>query len=281
MSGLTNMKVRHPQVENFPSHNGPDYKTAISEGRFDGYNLINKFAYCNDVDVGPFRVLSNNMDIVHWITDERQMKVVAANAADCITGTGVRAVLIEYLNEACELKTEYLELEADQSTNTVATDIFRVESLTAVKYGSSGSLNGATGAITLENLAGTETYSEIAQYKTHSEVCIHWIRPNYRSVFSEVEIESVTEAAGVYVGIFGTFDYSAYGGDTNVSVQCCGVGASWGNIAVIAIDPHFGLFNASDEIQAVYFAAKSKSETSNLQASASFVLYEFENKHEA
>ena len=60
-------------------------------------------------------------------------------------------------------------------------------------------------------------------------------------------------------------------------VQACGVGVSWGNIAVIAIDPHFGLYNYSDEIQAVFFAAKSKSASSNLQASASFVLYEFEN----
>ena len=281
MVKLTNMKTKHPIVEVFPSHNGPDYKTAISEGRFEGYSLINKFAYCTDIDTGPFRVLSNNMDIVHWIDSERQMKVVATNAADCISGTGVRAVLIEYLNEACELKTEYLELEADQSTNTVATDIFRVENVTAVKYGSGGSMNGAAGTITLENLAGTETYSQINQYKTHSESCIHWIRPNYRSVFSEVKIESAAEETGAYVGIFGTFDYSACGGDSNVSVQCCGVGISWGNVAVVAIDPHFGLFNYSDEIQAVYFAAKSKSATSNLQASGSFVLYEFENDFEA
>ena len=274
---MTDMKDKHPIVEMFPSHNGPDYKTAISEGRFEGYSIINKFAYCTDVDVGPFRVLSNNMDMVYWIASERQMKVVAANAADCITGTGVRAVVIEYLNEACELKSEYLELEADQSTNTVATDIFRVESMTAVKYGSGGTLNGATGVITLENLAGTETYAQLAQYKTHSESCLHWIRPGYRSIFSEVKIESATEAAGVYVGIFGTFDYSGYGGDTVVAVQCCGVGVSWGNIAVIAIDPHFGLYNYSDEIQAAFFAAKSKSASSNLQASGSFVLYEFEN----
>lgn len=276
---LRDMKEKHPIVEMFPSVHGPDYKTAISEGRFEGYSLINKFGYCNDVDVGPFRVLANNMDIVHWIASERQMKVECTSAADCITGTGVRAVLIEYLNEAAELKTEYLELEVDQSTETVATDIYRVENMTPIKYGSGTSVNGAVGTITLENLTGTEVYSQISQNGTHSESLIHWVRPNYRSIFSEVKIESTEPSKGVYIGIFGTFDYSGYGGDTNVAVQCCGIGISQGNVAVVAIDPHFGVFNYSNEIQALYFAGKSVTAVSNLEASGSFVLYEFENDH--
>lgn len=279
MAKLLDMKQKHPLVTFFPSEGGPDYRAAISEGRFENYTLINKFAYCDDVDPGPFVVLSNNDNIVHWIESERQMKIVATNAEDCITGDGVRAILLEYLNSSAELKTEVIELEADLSTNTVATDIYRVENMTAIKYGAGGSPGGAYGIITLENLSGTEVYSQISQHGTHSESCLHWIRPNYRSIFSEVKIESTEASKGVYVGIFGTFDYSAYGGDTHVSVQCCGIGVSQGNVAIVSISPHFGLYNSSDEIQAVYFGARSVGTLPNLQASGSFVLYEFENKH--
>ena len=188
----------------------------------------------------------------------------------------MQKIAIEYLNEAAELKTEVVSLEADQATNTIATDIYRVENMYGVQYGSTSThgSSGAAGIITLTNLGNTETYSQISQYATHSESLIHWIRPGYRVVFSEVKIQSINQGSGANVGIFSTFDMSGIGGGTEVWVQCCQIDIAWGNVAVVNIDPHFSIMNPSDYIQAVGFRAKAV-DTDNIQASGSFVLYEF------
>lgn len=267
-------KMKYPIVSVAATEHTPDYKTAISEGRFEGYELVNKFAYSTEISPGAFKVLSNNLNIIHEIPSERQMKVVATNAADCITGTGMRSVIIKYLNQACELKYEYLELDAGLTTNTIATDIYRIEYIYGGSYGSNGSFAGATGTITLENLAGTEVYGQISQYSMTNEACIHWIRPGYRSIFSEVKIES-SASHGVFVGIFSTTDFSGFGGDEVVTVQCCGIEIGGGNVSVVAINPHFGLYNSSTKIQSVFFGVQSRSGIPNLQGSGSFVLYEF------
>jgi len=62
-----------------------------------------------------------------------------------------------------------------------------------------------------------------------------------------------------------------------VAVQCCGIEIGGGNVAIIAIDPHVGLFNNTNVIQCAYLACTSRSGIPNLQGSGSFVVYEFEN----
>jgi len=272
------MKNRYPLVSAFPNISCPDYKTAISEGRFEGYTLLNKFAYTESISPGVFKVLSNNLDIIHFISSEQQMQIIATSAEDCITGTGVRAILINYLNEALEVKSECLELAVGGVTQTVATDIYRIESIASIRYGSAGSLSGATDILQIKNLAGTELYGEISQYSTTSESCIHWIRPGYRTIFSEIKVESTSDK-GVFVGIFATFDYSACGGDDSVTTQCCGIEIGGGSVAIVALDPHVGFYNASSVLQCCYLGVTSRSGIPNLQGSGSFVVYEYLNDY--
>jgi|LGVE01.1.fsa_nt_gb hypothetical protein len=271
------MKTKHPVVSTFPHTSGPDYKTAISEGRFEGYSLINKFAVSSNIDMGNFKILSNNSAIVHFITSERQMTIRAANAADQVAGTGAQLVVLDYYNEACELKSEVIELEADQATNTIATDIYRVEALYIIRYGSSGTHGevGTKGNLLLTNLANTETYAQISAGSTFSENCIHWIRPGYRAVFSEVKAQCTAQDDGIDMGIFATFDCTGHGGGNCILLQCCEISLAWGNVAVVSIDPHFGVHNYStDTMQAVCISARGLG-ADNKPGSASFVLYEF------
>lgn len=255
-----------------------DYKTLISEGRLSGYKMVNKFASTDDITGGAAtNILSNNMNIEHFISTPRAMRIQSTSTADSAAGANMQKVMLTYLDEDGAENTEIITLNGTTAVSTVATDIFRVVSMCGIKYGASSrnGIEGSAGTITLTHSTGTPTYSQISTSKTHSESVVHWVAPGKRVVFSEVKGCTTEEAPGVEIGIMVSQNFADAGGDDIVLVQACGITVSWGNPIVISIDPHFSLYNDSDYIQCVAFAVKA-SGTGPKRASGSFVLYEFE-----
>jgi hypothetical protein len=89
-----------------------------------------------------------------------QMRVVSTSANDdgSPAGTGVRTVIIHYLDANYAVKQETITLNGTTAVNTSATDILRVNDLHSSTVGSIG---WADGSITLENTAGTVVYARI------------------------------------------------------------------------------------------------------------------------
>lgn len=88
----------------------------------------------------------------------QQMAVVSTSASDAAAGTGIRTVLIHYLDTNYISQTETVTLNGVTPVNTVATNILRINGLHAQSVGSGGA---AAGNISLTNLGATVTYGYI------------------------------------------------------------------------------------------------------------------------
>ena len=87
-----------------------------------------------------------------------QLSIVSSSANDTLLGTGVRQVMVHYLDSAYLERTETVNLNGITPVNTIATDITRIQNLHALTV---GSLGVSAGNISLTNLAGTVTYEYI------------------------------------------------------------------------------------------------------------------------
>ena len=87
-----------------------------------------------------------------------QLKIASSSANDTILGTGIRQVMVHYLNSGYIERAEIVNLNGVTPVNTVATDITRIQNMRALTV---GSLGVSAGNISLTNLAGTVTYEYI------------------------------------------------------------------------------------------------------------------------
>lgn len=108
-----------------------------------------------------------------------QMEVVSTSDLDSGSGgvnpasTGVRQVMLHYLDANYEEQSEFITLDGTTPINTVATDILRVQSMHTQ---STGSGNKAVGTITLENTNSTIEYTRIRIGLNQSLTCF-WTVP--------------------------------------------------------------------------------------------------------
>lgn len=87
-----------------------------------------------------------------------QMQVVSTSANDTAAGTGVRTLLIHYLDANYAVQSESVTMNGTTPVNTVATNILRVQEMHVFTLGSGVA---AAGTITLKNTAATVTYASI------------------------------------------------------------------------------------------------------------------------
>jgi len=87
-----------------------------------------------------------------------QMEIVSSHAEDKTDGTGVQSVKIHYLDDSFDEQTETVVPAGATPVNTVATDIRRVQWISAQAVGT-GCV--AAGNISLRNTAGSVTYEYI------------------------------------------------------------------------------------------------------------------------
>lgn len=90
-------------------------------------------------------------------TSAVQMAVVSSSANDAAAGTGMRQVMIHYLDNAYAVQTETVTLNGTTPVNTVATNILRINGIHAVAVGAGGT---SAGNISITN--GGVTYGYIS-----------------------------------------------------------------------------------------------------------------------
>lgn len=92
-------------------------------------------------------------------TVAQRMAVVSTSANDAAAGTGIRQIMIHYLDANYAPQIEYVTLNGVTPVNTVATNILRINSVHATLEGTGAA---AAGNISVTNTGGTVTYGFIS-----------------------------------------------------------------------------------------------------------------------
>jgi len=95
-------------------------------------------------------------------------------------GTGIRSLLLEYLDTAGALQSETITLNGTTAVATVATDIDEMLQVSATAVGSAGA---AVGTITLKNMAGATTHEQLAVGTCETRSAIYKV-PSSRRAFA-------------------------------------------------------------------------------------------------
>lgn len=148
----------------------------------------------------------------------QQMHVVSSSANDAAAGTGIRTVVIDYLDANYNQKQEVITLNGTTPVNTVATNILRINGFHAASVGSGGY---AAGNISLTNTGGTVTYGYIqASYNSSRQAIFtipagktgylsHWQASSGTATgthFTRISIVATSHEGVLYPGAFMTQD---------------------------------------------------------------------------
>jgi hypothetical protein len=111
----------------------------------------------------------------------------AEDKGTATAGTGVRSVKISYLTDAGVEKSETVILNGTDAVQTVATDIWRINSFRAVTVGST---NAAVGTITLQEIDGAPVFSSIAPLQTRARNMAYTVPAGKALLIKEIQINS-------------------------------------------------------------------------------------------
>lgn len=145
------------QVENKIRVLNTSYLYDIAKGLIPGHSLVYIFGYNADVD----NVREDMWEIggtYVFPASPIQMKIVSSSIDDTAAGTGARTVDIHYLDNTYTQQVEAITLNGTTPVNTVATNILRINNIHTMTAGTNGL---PVGNISLQNIAGTITYSYI------------------------------------------------------------------------------------------------------------------------
>ncbi len=94
-----------------------------------------------------------------------QVSIVSSSASDAAAGTGIRTVVLEYLNGDLELSYEVITLNGTTAVTSVATDIRWIHGIHGATYGSD---KAATGNITVSSGGTSFTQIKTGERSNHS-----------------------------------------------------------------------------------------------------------------
>lgn len=151
------------------------YTYDLTEGNIAEHKPWSKIGFCPAVATTQVTMAPWCTADYVWPTTELAMTIVAG-VADSTTGGGARTVHVHYLNAAFTEKSVVVTMNATTS-QTIATDIYRVQNVRVVSCGSSG---GASGAITIA-FTGV-TYGYISPGRTRQRQCT-WTVPANQSLY--------------------------------------------------------------------------------------------------
>lgn len=147
-----------------------------------------KTGYNGDVDVGTETLWTAGGLYVYPAAPGIQMQCISTSGNDIGGGAGVQQVRISYLTSAYTEASEVVVLTGAAAVNTVANNIFRVQTFRAVAVGGT---TGAAGTISLQAVGGATTYSQIALGQTRARNST-WTVPAGKTLY----VTSVVFSAG-------------------------------------------------------------------------------------
>lgn len=155
-----------------------DYLYQIAEGNLPNHESFAKLGYNGDVGTSEediwgiggtyvFPVAAQQMEVVSTSVEDDPVKV------DTNAGTGVWKVKIGYLDSTYTAKSEEVTLNGQSAVDTVATDIFRVNS---IRVSEAGTGKKAVGTITIRNRTDhTTVYRSIAAGLTRGREMVYTV----------------------------------------------------------------------------------------------------------
>ena len=164
------------------------YMQAIAEGDVTNHLSWSKIGSSPASTTAESLLWNPGIDYI-WPAVAQQMEIVSSSANDIdVTGSGARTILISYLTADFTEKSETIALNGTTPVPTVATDIYRINSMIVLTAGTGLK---AAGNISLRNLADTPIYEQIAMGGTAAKTIIYTV-PKNKVLF----ITSLTFSAG-------------------------------------------------------------------------------------
>jgi hypothetical protein len=176
------------------------YTYDIAGGKINGRSSWSKIGYNGDVDAGIEDMWTVGGEYV-FPTAPMQMMLVSSSGDDTSAGTGVRTVMLYYLDGSLLEKSEAITLSGVATVTTVAKDIYRVQNLRATTTGTG---KKAAGDIDVEqHLTGSPIYTRISTGHTRARTCV-WTVPKDTNLYVTNVGFSVGGAAKEKAAIFTT-----------------------------------------------------------------------------
>lgn len=147
------------------------YLSAVAEGDVANHSIWEKTGFTPTMTTAESVVWSKAGAYV-FPTSDMQMEVISGSSDDSTDAVGAQEMTIKYLDAAFAEKTEVVQMKGTAATNTVATDIYRINSFRVTKAGSSAK---AVGAISLRSVGGAATYSYIAAGYTRARNSVYTV----------------------------------------------------------------------------------------------------------
>ena len=167
-----NNKIRLPDT----------YQYQVAHGEERG----TKIGYRSGISTAAFVVLAN--DDFTQPDDDMQMEVVSDSDSD----NNTKIVRITYFNKAWTKKTDDVILNGTTIVNTVAVDIYRIDSFEIIKG------NPAVGTITLKDTTGATLYAQMEPLTTFMERAMHYVEKGKRCVVTDCLIGCGTNGGIIF-----------------------------------------------------------------------------------
>jgi hypothetical protein len=197
--------VKH--IGNKPRVSAMPYLYDIAEGNVSGHDEFERFGYNADIDTAaPEDIWPTGGTFVN-IASEAGLEILSSSANDAAGNTGIRTVILYYLTNTFVEKSEIITLNGTGVVPTVATDIYRVQSLRAATTGGTGA---AVGTITLRNLADTPIYATIEPLNTRSRNIFYTVPMGKVLYITSMTVGCISTASnnGVLVTLRATYDHA-------------------------------------------------------------------------
>lgn len=184
------------------------YLFDIAEGNVVGHSEFERFAINADIDITSEDIWPTG-GAYTFPAAEAGLEILSSSTDDDgdPAGTGVRTVTLYYLDDAFAEKTEVITLDGTTVVPTVATDIYRVQSLRVLTVGSVGA---AVGTITLRHLTNTPIYTTIEAGQTRSRNSVYTVPAGKTLYITSIFAGCTSTAAnGATVTLRATYDHIA------------------------------------------------------------------------
>jgi hypothetical protein len=203
--------VKH--VNNKPRVSSMSYLYDIAEGNVANHNEFEQLGYNSDIDAAATEDMWPTGGTYAFPGSAAGLELVSTSVEDDpdkggdVTGTGIHAVTIYYLDASFVAKSTDVTLNGTGVVATTPTDLYRIQSMRAKTVGTGG---GAAGTIVLRGLTGGATYSSIEVGQNRSRQAI-WTVPALTTLY----ITSITVGAiglsttGATFAILAKYDHLA------------------------------------------------------------------------
>lgn len=148
-----------------------DFENLVAFGMIPYWKNVVHLSFADNVNNTEITVSPLNA-FIPFPTAGIRLEAVSASASDAAAGTGVRTVLLRYLDTSYVSHDEIMTLNGVTPVLTTATNIFRIQRLSTLTAGTG---LAAAGNITLRLAGGGQSYAQIRAGRNASDSGVYTI----------------------------------------------------------------------------------------------------------